>query len=96
MNDSTYQIEVSDTKKVKKIFKDIEIIDEYKFTIKTTKEELNDILSKLIENNINVYGLYQKHISLEIKKIKHALQKLDDMFEKLYTQYQRGFTTPDS
>ena len=26
----------------------------------------------------------------------YCLQKLDDMFEKLYAKYQRGFTTPDS
>lgn len=25
-----------------------------------------------------------------------CIQKLDEMFEKLYTKYQRGFTTPDS
>ena len=70
LNDSTYQIEVDSIKNIKKLFKDIEIIDEYNFTIKTTKEELNDNLSKLIENNINVYGLYQKHISLEDVFIK--------------------------
>lgn len=26
----------------------------------------------------------------------YCLVKLDDMFQKLYTQYQRGFTKPDS
>lgn len=26
----------------------------------------------------------------------YCLQKLDDMFDKLYAQYQRGFTKPDS
>ena len=70
INDSTYQIEVDDTKKIKKIFKDAEIINETKFTIKTTKEELNDILSKLIEKDIKVYGLYQKYVSLEDVFIK--------------------------
>ena len=70
INDSTYQIEVDDTKKIKKIFKDAEIINETKFTIKTTKEEINDILSKLIEKDIKVYGLYQKYVSLEDVFIK--------------------------
>ena len=70
INDSTYQIEVDDTKKIKKIFKDAEIINDTKFTIKTTKEEINDILSKLIEKDIKVYGLYQKYVSLEDVFIK--------------------------
>lgn len=26
----------------------------------------------------------------------YCIEQLDDMFEKLYTQHQRGFTTPDS
>lgn len=70
LSDSTYQIEVDDTKKIKKLFKDAEIINENKFTIKTTKEEINDILSKLISNDIKIYGLYQKYVSLEDVFIK--------------------------
>lgn len=65
LNDSTYQIEVDSIKNIKKLFKDIEIINDNKFTIKAKKEELNDILSKLISNDIKIYGLYQKYVSLE-------------------------------
>jgi len=70
LNDSTYQIEVNSTKKIKKLFKNVEIINEKQFTIKLAKEEVNDILSKLISNDIKVYGLYEKHVSLEDVFIK--------------------------
>lgn len=65
MNDSDYQIEVNNTKKIKKIFKDANIVNDNEFTIKINKEEINDILSKLISNDIKIYSIKQKNISLE-------------------------------
>ena len=65
INDSTYQIEVNSTKKIKNLFKDVEVIDENNFIIKPQKEEINLMLSKLISNDIQVYGLHQKRASLE-------------------------------
>lgn len=65
MNDSEYQIEVNNTKKIKKIFKDADIVNDNEFTIKINKEEINDILSKLISNDIKIYSIKQKNISLE-------------------------------
>lgn len=65
MNDSEYQIEVNNTKKIKKIFKDANIVNDNEFTIKINKEEINDILSKLISNDIKIYSIKQKNISLE-------------------------------
>ena len=65
MNDSEYQIEVNNTKKIKKIFKDADIVNDNEFTIKIKKEEINDVLSKLISNDIKIYSIKQKNISLE-------------------------------
>ncbi|MBE6151007.1 MAG: ABC transporter ATP-binding protein [Firmicutes bacterium] len=65
MNDSEYKIEVNNTKKIKKIFKDANIVNDNEFTIKINKEEINDILSKLISNDIKIYSIKQKNISLE-------------------------------
>jgi len=65
MNDYEYKIEVKKTKKIKKIFKDANIVNDNEFTIKINKEEINDILSKLISNDIKIYSIKQKNISLE-------------------------------
>lgn len=65
MSNSTYHFEINDTKKVSKLLKDIKIIDDHNFEIQITKEEVNKILSKLIDNKLEIYQVYLKNVSLE-------------------------------
>ena len=65
MSNSTYRFEINDTKKITKILKDIKIVDDHNFEIQINKEEINKILSKLIDNKIDVYQVYLKNVSLE-------------------------------
>ena len=65
MSNSTYRFEINDTKKITKILKDIKIVDDHNFEIQINKEEITKILSKLIDNKIDVYQVYLKNVSLE-------------------------------
>lgn len=65
MSNSTYHFEINDTKKVSKLLKDIKIIDDHNFEIQINKEEVNKILSKLIDNKLEIYQVYLKNVSLE-------------------------------
>lgn len=70
LNNSIYQLEVDNTEKIEKILKEVNILDENSFTIKTKKENLNEILSMLIKNKIKIYEIKQQQISLEEVFIK--------------------------
>lgn len=65
MSNSIYHFEVNDTKKISKLFKDSIIINDKNFEIKVNKEDINKILSKIIENDIEIYQVYLKNVSLE-------------------------------
>lgn len=65
MSNSIYHFEVNDTKKISKLFKDSVIINDKNFEIKVNKEDINKILSKIIENDIEIYQVYFKNVSLE-------------------------------
>ena len=65
MSNSIYHFEVNDTKKISKLFKDSIIINDKNFEIKVNKEDINKILSKIIENDIELYQVYLKNVSLE-------------------------------
>jgi len=65
ISNSTYYFEVNNTNKIKGLYKNIKIIDNNSFEIKTNKDNINKIIVKLIENKINIYQVYQKTISLE-------------------------------
>ena len=65
LSDSTYQFEVNNTKKINKILKEAQVINENNFEIKTKKEEITSIINKLLENKIDIYQITQKNVSLE-------------------------------
>lgn len=62
---STYYFEVNNTSKIKDLYKDAKIINETSFEFKINKEEVPNILNKLLKSKIDVYQIYQKNVSLE-------------------------------
>lgn len=62
---STYYFEVNNTSKIKDLYKDAKIINETSFELKINKEEVPNILNKLLKSKIDVYQIYQKNVSLE-------------------------------
>ena len=66
--DRTHQqftIEVDDTKKISKIYNKINIINDKIFKINIEKEEIPNLISKLVENNIKIYEVKEDEKSLE-------------------------------
>ncbi len=65
MSNSLYHFYVSSTEKLDKEFKDINILNEFNFEIKITKDEVTETISKLIAKKIDIYAVYPKTVSLE-------------------------------
>ena len=66
--DRTHQqftIEVDDTKKISKIYNKINIINDKIFKINIEKEEIPNLISKLVENNVKIYEVKEDEKSLE-------------------------------
>lgn len=57
--------EVEDTKTIKTIIKKSTIIDEKQFKIDTKKEEIPELVEKLVENKIKIYSIKPEEKSLE-------------------------------
>ena len=57
--------EVEDTKSIKTIIKRSTIIDEKQFKIDTKKEEIPELVEKLVENKIKIYSIKPEEKSLE-------------------------------
>ena len=57
--------EVEDTKSIKTIIKKSTIIDEKQFKIDTKKEEIPELVEKLVENKIKIYSIKPEEKSLE-------------------------------
>lgn len=60
----SYEIEISDTKLIKDL-PNITIIDDHKFEILCSKEEIPELNKYLVKNNINVYMISEKTTTLE-------------------------------
>jgi len=58
-------IEVNDTKKVKELFPKAVILEENRFKIDLPKEETPELIVKLVENQIKIYGVKEEEKSLE-------------------------------
>ena len=58
-------IEVSDTKKVKELLPKAVILEENRFKIDIPKEEIPELIVKLVENQIKIYGVKEEEKSLE-------------------------------
>lgn len=61
---SEYIFEISDTEKIKNKLK-YEKIDDKHIKIKTTKNNINNIIKKLLEKNIQIYEIKAENLSLE-------------------------------
>jgi len=57
--------EVNDIEKVKKIIKNAQILDENSFKMDIRKEEVPELVVKLVENEISIYQIKEEEISLE-------------------------------
>ena len=61
---SEYVFEISDIEKIKNKLK-YEKVDSKHIKIKTTKNNINNIIKKLLENNIQIYEIKAENLSLE-------------------------------
>jgi len=60
-----YVIEVDSSEDAINILENAEKISETKISIKVTKEQVPEIINKLVKNKIKIYGVIQNEISLE-------------------------------
>lgn len=65
ISNSTYIFEVSNSTLVNNVIDNIKVLDSTHFSIKSKKEEIPNIITKLINNNILIYEVYENKISLE-------------------------------
>lgn len=63
--ESEFIFEVSDTSKVEKILGKVRIINDNMFGKKTEREEVPAIVKKLVENNIDIFEIRLKELTLE-------------------------------
>ena len=64
-NLNTKIFEVNDTEKIKKIIKNAEIMSKTQFKIHVEREKIPEIVSKLVDENIKIYGIIEEEKSLE-------------------------------
>ena len=64
-NLNTKIFEVNDTEKIKKIIKNAEIISKTQFKIHIEREKIPEIVSKLVDEDIKIYGIIEEEKSLE-------------------------------
>ena len=57
--------EVDDINLAKKVLKEIVILDESKFELKISKDEVPDVIKKLVENKVKIYEVKQEEKTLE-------------------------------
>ena len=69
LTNSIYFFEVSNTEKIKELYKDAKI-KENGFEIKINKEDVTNVIKNLIKNEIDIYQISKKDISLEEVFIK--------------------------
>ena len=65
ISNSTYIFKVSNSTLVNNVIDNIKVLDSTHFSIKSKKEEIPNIITKLINNNILIYEVYENKISLE-------------------------------
>ena len=64
-NLNTKIFEIDNTDKIKNILKNVEIINETQFKIHSEKEKIPEIVKKLVEKDIKIYGITEEEKSLE-------------------------------
>lgn len=65
VSNSTYIFEINNSTLVNNVIDNIKVLDNTHFSIKSKKEEIPNIITKLINNNILIYEVYENKISLE-------------------------------
>lgn len=65
-SDDTYQFNVSKIPSIK----NIKMVNNKNFLIKLKKDEINDIITKLLEENIKIYGINKVELTLEEAYLK--------------------------
>ena len=65
VSNSTYIFEINNSTLVNNVIDNIKVLDSTHFSIKSKKEEIPSIITKLINNNILIYEVYENKISLE-------------------------------
>lgn len=65
VSNSTYIFEINNSTLVNNVIDNIKVLDSTHFSIKSKKEEIPNIITKLINNNILIYEVYENKISLE-------------------------------
>ncbi len=63
--DSEFIFEVNDTSKINKLLGDVRMINDNMFGKNTDKEKVPDIIRKLVENNIDIYEVRLRELTLE-------------------------------
>ena len=63
--ESEYIFEIDDTSKIKNIFKDARIINDRLFGKILEKEKVPELIKQLIDNNINIYEVRLRELTLE-------------------------------
>ena len=63
--DMEYTFEVSDTSKISKILQDVKIINDKTFSILIEKEVVPKTIKKLVDNNIDIYEVRLRELTLE-------------------------------
>ena len=63
--ESEYIFEVDSTSKVNKVLKNIRIINDNMFGKITERDKVPDLIKTLIDNNINIYEVRLKELTLE-------------------------------
>ena len=61
----TYSIEVDSCQGIEKIFENVEILDEKNFNITALKDEIPEIIIKLINSNYKIYKVCENQTTLE-------------------------------
>ena len=66
-----YQIEIDNTEKIEEVVKnELEKIDKNNINVYATKQEIPEIVEKLVQNKIKVYKVCEQDISLETAFLK--------------------------
>ena len=71
-----YNIEVENTNVIDSIlnnnYDDVKILDENRFTVLIKKEDVPELIEKLIKNNVKIYEVYEEKITLEEAFLKRT------------------------
>ena len=71
-----YNIEIENTNVIDSIlnnnYDDVKILDENRFTVLIKKEDVPELIEKLIKNNVKIYEVYEEKITLEEAFLKRT------------------------